>query len=57
MPWVNLVLTPGFLVGRGIEIAGIGKSWQDELILLLLLACSLLIVSGLMAESIKKLFE
>ncbi len=55
--WVSLVLTPGFLVGRGIEIAGIGKAWQDEIISLLLLASCLLIVAGLMAGSIKKLFE
>ncbi|MGQ2943984.1 MAG: hypothetical protein ACT6Q7_18550 [Blastomonas fulva] len=26
--WVSLVLTPGFLAGRGIEIAGGGMAWH-----------------------------
>jgi len=54
---VSLVLTPGFPVGREIKIAGIVKPWWDDIISALLLASCLLIIVGLMAGSIKKLFD
>lgn len=53
--WVSVVLTLTFLMRRAIPSAGDGKAWQDEIILVL--ASCLLIVAGLMAGNIKKLFE
>lgn len=46
--WVCLVLTPGFLVGRGIEIAGLDRSWQDQIVAVLMAISCGQIVIGLM---------
>lgn len=46
--WICLVLTPGFLVGRGIEIAGFDKAWQDQIVAVLMAISCGLIVIGLM---------
>jgi membrane protein DedA with SNARE-associated domain len=47
--WVTLVLTPGFLVGRGIEIVGLDSRYQDRILAALTAASCLLIVLGLAA--------
>ena len=47
--WVILVLTPGFLVGRGIEIVGLDSRYQDRILAALTAASCLLIVLGLAA--------
>lgn len=52
--WIILVLTPGFLVGRGVEIAGFNKAWQDQIVGVLLVASCGLIVIGLMGAAIRR---
>lgn len=47
--WVLLVLMPGFLVGRGIAIAGIDQRYQNQMIAALTFASCLLIVAALAA--------
>ena len=49
MLWVVLVLTPGFLVGRGIAIAGVDQRYQSQMIAALTFASCLLIVAALAA--------
>lgn len=51
--WISLVLTPGFLVGRGIEIAGLDKAWQDRIVIILMAISCGLIVLGLAAAAVK----
>lgn len=55
--WVVLVLTPGFLVGRGIEIAGFDKAWQDQILTVLMVVSCGLIMAVVFAGTIKKIFE
>lgn len=47
--WIVLVLAPGFLIGRGIAIAGLDHRHQEQMIALLTLASCLLVVAGLAA--------
>lgn len=52
--WIMLVLTPGYLVGRGVEIAGFDPAWQGRIIAILTLVSCGLIVTGLIAAAVKK---
>lgn len=52
--WVALVLTPGFLVGRGIEIAGFDRSWQDQIVAVLMAISCGLIAIGLLAAGVRR---
>lgn len=51
--WVVLVLTPGFLFGRGIGILGLDRIWQDQIVAVLMAVSCGFIVLGLMGAVAK----